>query len=104
MQKYRIYEYKKFRKKFKKLPIIIQKRFKKQIEKLKCNPYFIGKPLGDKDFRELKNKGYRLYYYILNRNIIIILIDISNKKDQQGIINNFKNVKNNFNKIFKYEK
>jgi mRNA-degrading endonuclease RelE of RelBE toxin-antitoxin system len=93
MQKYEVYEHIGFRRKFKKLPKEIRERFKKQINKLIIDPYSLAKPLGNKNFRELKNKGYRLYYYILNKKIIIILINVSNKKNQQEIINNSKKIK-----------
>ena len=62
---YRIIQTEEFEKEFNKLPALIQKKFKKQIEKVAENPYAVGKKLRVYDWlRELKTDKYRLYYLI----------------------------------------
>lgn len=76
----------KFEKAFNKLPLHIRERFKKQFKKLEEDPYSIGKPLGYKWLRELKNKGYRVYYFIYDEEVIVLLVGVSDKKDQKEVI------------------
>jgi mRNA-degrading endonuclease RelE of RelBE toxin-antitoxin system len=78
-----------FMKNFLKLDKSIQKRFERQINYLVKNP-FIGKPLGIKYFRELKVMNYRLYYAINDKEILVLLVDTSTKKDQQKTIQEIK--------------
>ncbi len=78
-----------FRKKFKKLTKETKKRFESQfriLQDLSVSPYQIGKPLGFREFRELKQKGVRVYFYVYKSKIIILLLDVSNKKTQEDII------------------
>lgn len=91
---YRIKETNEFSKKFNKLPNNIKLRFEKQFKKIKKRPYNLGKPLGYKWLRELKNKKFRIYYVIYESNIIILLVGLSTKKDQQEKINIIKKFKN----------
>ncbi len=91
MIKYKIKETAKFEKAFNKLPNDIRQRFRKQFRKLEENPYSIGKPLGYKYIRELKNKGHRTYYIIYDKQVIILLVGVSNKKTQQEMISFIKN-------------
>lgn len=86
MGKYRIVRTEDFKKKFKKLPLFTRIGFEKQMKKVAKDPYAIGKPLGRKRFRELKNKAYRAYFIIVDEMIMILFIDISKKKDQKRII------------------
>lgn len=50
------------------------------------NP-FAGKPLGAKWFREKKFKNKRIYFLIFEEKQSVYLVNISDKKDQQKIIN-----------------
>lgn len=80
----------KFEKKFIKIiPIQIQEQTKDKIRKLSQNP-FIGKPLGNPYFRELKIDKFRIYFIIYEKQIIVILASVSNKKEQQKTINEIK--------------
>jgi putative component of toxin-antitoxin plasmid stabilization module len=56
---------------------------------LRENP-FRGKSLGYSFFKEKKVKGYRVYYLIFKEEIVVLLVSISNKKNQQEIINKVK--------------
>ena len=72
-----------FEKEFDKLiPKNLQERVKKQILKLKENP-FVGKPLGVRFFREKKFDKWRVYFLIYEEKIIVYFVGISNKKLQQ---------------------
>ena len=57
--------------------------------KLAENPYQ-GKPLGVSFFREKKISGRRVYFQIYNKYIIVLMISISDKREQQKIINNIR--------------
>ncbi len=76
-----------FRKVFNKLSKPIIARFNSHVEKLQQNPFSIGKPLSYIWFRELKNEGWRLYYIVNEDKRKILLVQVSNKRDQQNIIN-----------------
>lgn len=88
-----------FRKKFNKLPYFVRLKFKKQFKHLRQDPYSAGTPLGNRWFRELKNGIYRVYYLIYDEEIIILLVNISKKKDQQTIINFTKDNLSNFHEV-----
>jgi len=62
-----------------------------EIEQLKTNPY-VGKPLGYKFFREKKVKNYRFYYLIYDEYVVVFVIAISDKKDQQKVIDQIKHL------------
>jgi hypothetical protein len=53
---------------------------------LKEDP-FIGKPLQVDFFREKKVGKFRIYYLIYKKYVIVYMITISEKKDQQKAIN-----------------
>ena len=94
MVNYKLKETKEFSKEFRKLPTEIKKRFKEQFKKVEIDPFSIGKPLGYEWFRELKNKGFRVYYLIYEDEIIVLFVGVSDKKSQQNVINIIKhNVK-----------
>lgn len=63
-----------------------QTRIGKIKEQLRENP-FVGKPLGYKWFREKKIEGFRLYFLIYEREVCVLMVDFSNKKQQQATIN-----------------
>jgi mRNA-degrading endonuclease RelE of RelBE toxin-antitoxin system len=75
-----------FDKKFSKLTPEIQSSIEKLRDKLKENP-FLGKPLRYDFFREKKIGKYRVYYLIYKQYLVLYLITVSEKKDQQLAIN-----------------
>ena len=89
--KYKIYTTEEFNKDFKKLDKSIQKSIEKGINQLEKNPY-IGKPLGYKFFREKRVKNYRFYYLIYEDYLIVFVIALSGKKDQQKTIDIIKSL------------
>ncbi|MFP4112316.1 MAG: type II toxin-antitoxin system RelE family toxin [Candidatus Woesearchaeota archaeon] len=87
MPKYELLETENFSKAFSKLTKEIQKRFDCQFRKLLTDPFSIGDPIhGRRWFREIKNQKYRAYYMIFEDKVIIVLVGISEKKNQQKII------------------
>ncbi len=104
---YEIHETEYFEKKFHKIiPKNLQPQFRKQMVKASEDPLHKGKPLGDKYFREIKIRGFRLYYFVCENEIIMLLINVSNKKLQQKVINTIKkdmmNLREYIKKIKKY--
>ena len=83
---FRIFTTEEFDKDYKKLDTSIQRMIDNEIMQLETNPY-VGKPLGYKFFREKKVKNYRFYYLIYDEYVVIFVIAISGKKDQQQAIN-----------------
>lgn len=61
----------------------------KMLDRLAENP-FAGKPLGTKWIREKKFGKYRIYYLVYEKSQIVYLVNLSDKKDQQAIINSIK--------------
>lgn len=86
MQEYTIVETPEFTKQFNKIPVTIKKRFIRQLEEVKYDPYSRGKPLGRTWFRELKQEKYRLYYLIAKQKLLILLVRTSDKKHQHETI------------------
>lgn len=80
-----------FEKYFSKLDNSLQQQINKEIEQLE-NDASVGKPLGYKFFREKKVRNYRLYYLVYEEYLVIFLITISDKKDQQETINKIKHL------------
>ncbi len=80
-----------FEHKFEELPPTIKERFEGQIKKLCENPYALGKPLGYPWFRELKNDKYRAYYLVYDQLVVVLFVGVSDKKNQQAVINIIKN-------------
>ena len=80
-----------FDKTFEKLDASLKKQIEKEIEQLEITPY-VGKPLGYKFFREKKVKNYRIYYLIYEDYVVVFVIAISDKKDQQRIIDTIKDM------------
>lgn len=91
MGKYNIYTTEEFDKDFEKLDKTIKEQIEKEIEQLEINPY-VGKPLGYKFFREKKVKNYRFYYLIYDEYIVVFVIALSDKKDQQKTIDTIKHL------------
>ena len=89
MNKYIIFTTEKFDNDFAKLDTDLQRQIENEIEQLETNPY-VGKPLGYKFFREKKVKGYRFYYLIYEEYVVVFVVAISDKKEQQTMINQIK--------------
>ena len=84
-EKYRIFTTDEFDRDFDKLDYSMQKQIDKIFEKLEVNPY-VGKPLGYEFLREKKIQNYRIYYLIYDNYVAVFVIAISDKKDQQDVI------------------
>ena len=69
-----------------KFPQDFQKIVDKIEDKLIENP-FVGDPLGVKWFREKRIDKYRIYYIIYEDLNSVFMVAISEKKDQQKVIN-----------------
>ena len=82
---FKVFTTKEFDKLFDKLDPQIQEQIGKEIDQLIINPYSC-KPLGYKFFREKKVKGYRIYFLIYEEYLVVFIITISGKKDQQDVI------------------
>ena len=63
--------------------------FEKIKDRLVSNPY-VGKPLGAEWLREKKYDKFRVYYLIYEDLISVFMVNISEKKDQQRVINTIK--------------
>lgn len=91
MTEYRIFTTEEFDKAFAKLDKSIQKSIDDEIEQLEKNPY-VGKPLGFKFFREKKIKNFRFYYLIYDEYVVVFIVAISDKKDQQKAIDTIRHL------------
>lgn len=88
---YKIFTTEEFDKRFRKLDKGIQQEIEREINQLEENPYS-GKPLGYKFFREKKVRNYRLFYLIYDQHVVVFVITVSTKKDQQEAIDKIKNL------------
>lgn len=86
MKKYRVFRSVCFQEEIAKYDKNIQDRVDKIENKLIENPEY-GNPLGTKWFRESRFENYRIYYLIYENLQAIYLVAISDKKNQQKIIN-----------------
>ena len=89
IMKFKVYTTEEFDKLFSKLNPDIQKQIAREIDQLEDNP-LVGKPLGYNFFREKKVKNYRVYYLIYETYLIVFIVTISGKKDQQQAIDKIK--------------
>ena len=87
-----------FAKSIKELSKDVRIVFNKKIKSLNDNPYQ-GKPLGTKWFRELRYRKYRVYFEIFDEKKILLLVGISQKKNQKEIINILKKNSEVFRKM-----
>ena len=87
--KYKIYHSQRFKKELFRFDKNFQDRVDKIEEELVENPYS-GKPLGVKWFREKRYENYRIYYLIYDNLKVAFMVGISDKKDQQKVINTIK--------------
>ena len=76
---------------FQKLDHSLQIQISKEISQLEQNPY-AGKPLGFTFFREKKIHNYRVYYLVYDDYVLVFVIALSTKKDQQKVINKIKHL------------
>lgn len=83
---YKIYTTRKFDEDFEKLDKSLKDQIQKEIDQLEINPY-VGNPLGYKFFREKKVKNYRFYYLIYEEYVVVFVIALIDKKEQQKVIN-----------------
>ena len=86
---YKIFRTEEFIKNLYKIDNSLKIKIEKELKQLENNPYS-SKPLGYSFFREKKINNYRVYYLIYDELLIVFLIGISNKKDQQKVINRIK--------------
>ncbi|MBI2044444.1 hypothetical protein HYT23_00135 [Candidatus Pacearchaeota archaeon] len=86
MNSYRVYHSSRFDKELNKFDTFFQGRVDKIEEQLRDNPY-TGDPLGTKWFREKRVDKYRVYYLVYDDLKAVFMVAISEKKDQQKIIN-----------------
>ncbi len=86
---YKILTTEEFDKRYAKLDYQLQREIAKEIDQLEESP-FSGKPLGYPFFREKKLKDYRIYYLVYEEHVVVFIITISTKKDQQKIIDKIK--------------
>lgn len=86
MKKYKIYHSQRFNKELDKFDKYFQNRVDKIEDKLIENPY-LGRPLNVSWFREKRCDKYRIYYLIYEDIMAIFMVAISEKKDQQKMIN-----------------
>ena len=86
---YKIFTTDEFDKQFRKLDKQLQQVIAKEIDQLEENPY-LGKPLGYKFFRERKILNYRVYFLVYEDYVVVFVITISTKKDQQNAIDKIK--------------
>ncbi|MBI2576907.1 type II toxin-antitoxin system RelE/ParE family toxin [Candidatus Woesearchaeota archaeon] len=86
---FEIYYTDEFEKKFRKLDTQLQEEVKREISQLESNP-FGGKPMGYPFFREKRVRELRVYYLIYEDYVIVFVVSLSGKKDQQKTIDTIK--------------
>jgi len=74
---------------YKIIPKNLQGDIERRILKLSENPRN-GKPLGD-SLWEIKAGKFRIYYIIFESEVVVLFVDVSDKKNQQDTINTLKN-------------
>ncbi len=89
MMVFRVYRTDEFDKQLSKLSRSEQEDIHEFEKKLSINPY-AGKPLGYRFLRENKLDGKRVYYLVYEDLIIILMVAISNKKEQKDRIRSIK--------------
>ncbi len=86
MPDYAIYHSSRFDKELEKFGNDFKVWLDKMEEQLVKSPYS-GDPLGVKWFREKKYKNYRVYFLVYDDISSVFMVGISDKKDQQKVIN-----------------
>lgn len=87
--RFKVFTTEEFDKLFSKLDPEIKRQIGKEIDQLEENP-FGGKALNYNFFREKKVQGYRIYYLIYETYLIVFIVTLSGKKDQQKAIDKIK--------------
>ncbi|MAH07860.1 hypothetical protein CMI38_06450 [Candidatus Pacearchaeota archaeon] len=98
--KYKIFLTEEFKKDFNRCDKSIKERIEKEIDQLEENPY-AGKPLSYKFLREKKVDNYRFYYLVYEKYVIVLIVGLSKKKDQQEKIDKIKNLLNEYEEEIK---
>ena len=83
---YRVFISETLDKKIEKFAPNLKERLEKLKKSLEENP-FTGKPLKHDYLREKKWGPFRIYYLIVKDLLIVFLLELSDKKDQQRVIN-----------------
>jgi|SRR3989344_3701648 len=86
MKEYKVYHSARFDKELEKFGKAFQNRVDKIEDQLVKNPYS-GSPLSVEWFREKRYGKYRIYYIIYDDLEAVFMVAISEKKDQQKVIN-----------------
>ena len=86
MERYKVYHSSKFDQELAKFDNFFQNRVDKIEDQLAENPY-VGDPLNVKWFREKRISKCRIYYLIYDDLKCVFMVAISEKKDQQKVIN-----------------
>jgi len=89
MEKFGVYHSERFDKELSRFDKKFQERVDKIEDKLVENPYY-GSPFGTPYFRETRFENYRIYYLVYHDLKAVYMVAISDKKDQQKIINTIK--------------
>ena len=89
MANYKVFLTAAFEKKLAKMDGTFKGWFEKMLEQLAENP-FTGKPLGVDWFREKKHGKHRVYYLVYENVKSMYVVNLSEKKDQEVIINSIK--------------
>lgn len=100
MIKYKIYHSERFDKELRKFDKDFQERVDKIEDKLVDNPCY-GSPLKARWFREARYGKYRIYYIIYEEFESVFMVAISEKKDQQKVINTIRLLLEFFKEEFK---
>ena len=86
MKKYKVYHSNRFEKELRKFDLFFMDLVDKIEDKLVEDPY-TGSPLGVRWFREKRIGKYRIYYLVYEHLQSVFMVAISEKKDQQKVIN-----------------
>lgn len=97
---YKVYRSESFKRELSKFDRNFQERVDKIEDELVENPYS-GRPLGVKWVREKRYENYRIYYLVYNKLNSVFMVAISDKKDQQKIINTIRSMSDLFEEELK---
>jgi mRNA-degrading endonuclease RelE of RelBE toxin-antitoxin system len=89
MAGYTIFTTEEFDRDFERLDKSVQMQIEAELNQVQNNP-FVGKPLGYPFFREKKVHNLRMFYLIYKEYVIVFIIALSDKKDQQETIDKIK--------------
>ena len=82
---YTVYTTKTFDREISKLPVDYQEQIQNIFVQLKNNPY-VGDQLQYQHLREKRLREKRIYYLVYDKLNLVLVVDISGKKDQQATI------------------